>query len=105
MRSANAPTMSRFQLYPAVIAVVAWSSSLPAHPHRKLDVAGVTTVDGHILSNEDFLVVNRSHVLTLDDLRVLAERPDNGWHLGWFKRRPLDPGNVGGEPGAFDLPP
>lgn len=35
----------------------------------------------------DVLALGRNHTLTLDDLRVLEGLHDNGWHLGWFKRK------------------
>jgi hypothetical protein len=76
--------MATLRLYVTCIAVLALSSSVAADPIRK--VGGVLTVNGVTLTADDFLVVNKSHVLSPDDLRVLAELPDNGWHLGWFKR-------------------
>ena len=51
----------------------------------------------------DVLVLGRNHTLTLDDLRVLEALDDNGWHLGWFKRKLK--GNGGDDsPGLDGIP-
>ena len=52
----------------------------------------------------DVLVLNSQHTLTLDDLRVLDALDDNGWHLGWFKRK-LKADSGGGSLPDFDRTP
>jgi hypothetical protein len=43
----------------------------------------------------DGFIMHWSWTLTPDDLALLAERHDSGWHLGWFKPKLRDAG--GGE--------
>jgi len=40
----------------------------------------------HLLVGDGF-ILQSGHVLKAEDLAVLEARDDQGWHLGWFKRK------------------
>ena len=40
----------------------------------------------------DGFILHGGYTLTLEDLAVLSGRDDNGWHLGWFKKKLRDSG-------------
>lgn len=44
----------------------------------------------------DGFVLHFGHTLTPEDLLLLSNRDDSGWHLGWFKRKLREGGEAGG---------
>lgn len=44
----------------------------------------------------DGFVLHFGHTLTPEDLLLLSNGDDNGWHLGWFKRKLREGGEAGG---------
>ena len=90
--------MSRRVILPAVACLTAFLIPCSATAGPIIDLDSRYVVVG------DLLVFNSQHTLTLDDLRVLDALDDNGWHLGWFKRK-LKAGSVGGSLPDFDRTP
>ena len=62
------------------------------------------------LEGDGFVMRWEAFDLTPEDLAVLAERRDHGWHLGWFKKRlrdlpdPAEPDFTPGGTGWPDFP-
>ena len=72
----------------AVICFAIWLAAAPATAEPITDLKPFLVGDGFVLHFGNWL--------TPEDLLLLSNRDDNGWHLGWFKRKLREGGEAGG---------
>ncbi len=72
----------------AVICFAIWLAPAPATAEPITDLKPFLVGDGFVL--------HFGHPLTPEDLLLLSNRDDSGWHLGWFKRKLREGGEAGG---------